>query len=50
MSSLPVEGPFAGLKIIDSDSHYSEPYDLWTSRATPKYRDRVFRVLPNNDQ
>ncbi len=30
-----------GLKIIDVDTHWSEPLDLWTSRATPKYRDRV---------
>ncbi|WP_419842116.1 amidohydrolase family protein [Candidatus Poriferisodalis sp.] len=29
------------LKIIDTDSHWSEPYDLWTSRAPAKYRDRV---------
>jgi uncharacterized protein len=30
-----------GLKVIDVDSHLSEPLDLWTSRATPKYRERV---------
>jgi len=30
-----------GIKVIDVDSHLSEPLDLWTSRATPKYRDRV---------
>jgi predicted TIM-barrel fold metal-dependent hydrolase len=30
-----------GIKVIDIDSHLSEPLDLWTSRATPKYRDRV---------
>ncbi|MDG2306745.1 MAG: amidohydrolase family protein [Candidatus Binatia bacterium] len=29
------------LKIVDVDTHISEPLDLWTSRATPKYRDRV---------
>jgi len=33
-----------GLKIIDTDSHWSEPYDLWTSRAPAKYRDRVPRM------
>ena len=32
------------LKIIDTDSHWSEPYDLWTSRAPAKYRDRVPRM------
>ncbi|MFT7650632.1 MAG: hypothetical protein ACI8Y4_005406, partial [Candidatus Poriferisodalaceae bacterium] len=30
-----------GLSIIDTDTHWSEPYDLWTSRAPAKYRDRV---------
>jgi predicted TIM-barrel fold metal-dependent hydrolase len=30
-----------GIKVIDIDTHLSEPLDLWTSRATPKYRDRV---------
>jgi uncharacterized protein len=30
-----------GIQVIDVDSHLSEPLDLWTSRATPKYRDRV---------
>ena len=36
-----------GIKVIDIDSHLSEPLDLWTSRATPKYRDRVpqMRIL-----
>jgi hypothetical protein len=24
-------GVLEGLKLIDSDTHYSEPYDLWTS-------------------
>jgi uncharacterized protein len=41
---IPVDGPFAGLKIIDCDSHYSEPYDLWTSRAPAKYKDLVPKV------
>ena len=30
--------------IVDADSHWSEPPDLFTSRATPEYRDRVPRV------
>lgn len=29
------------LKVIDVDTHWSEPLDLWTSRATPSYKDRV---------
>ena len=32
---------FKDLKVIDTDSHWSEPYDLWTSRAPAKWRDRV---------
>jgi predicted TIM-barrel fold metal-dependent hydrolase len=34
----------ASLKIIDTDTHLSEPYDLWTSRAPAAYRDRVPQV------
>lgn len=38
-----------GIKVIDVDTHWSEPWDLWTSRATPKYRDRVPQVKPGAD-
>ena len=31
----------AGIKVVDADSHVSEWYDLWTSRASPKFKDRV---------
>lgn len=31
----------AGIKIIDADTHLSEPADLWTSRAPARYRDLV---------
>lgn len=30
--------------IIDTDTHLTEPADLWTSRAPAKYADRVPRV------
>jgi predicted TIM-barrel fold metal-dependent hydrolase len=30
--------------VIDADTHYTEPHDLWTSRAPAAYRDRVPRV------
>ncbi len=30
-----------GLKVIDADTHYSEPADLWTSRVPAKYRQSV---------
>jgi predicted TIM-barrel fold metal-dependent hydrolase len=29
------------VRVIDTDSHVSEPYDLWTSRVASKYRDQV---------
>jgi len=34
---------------VDSDSHFSEPYDLWTSRAPAKYRDDVPQVKTGPD-
>ena len=37
------DDPFAGLKIIDTDTHLSEPADLWTSRAPAHLRDLVPR-------
>lgn len=36
---------FGDLKVIDTDSHWSEPYDLWTSRAPLKWRDRVPQMV-----
>ena len=33
-----------GVPVIDVDSHYTEPADLWTSRAPAKYRDDVPHV------
>jgi predicted TIM-barrel fold metal-dependent hydrolase len=30
-----------GIKVIDVDTHLSEPWDLWTSRAPAKWLDRV---------
>ena len=32
------------VQVIDADTHYTEPYDLWTSRAPKGYEDRVLRV------
>jgi uncharacterized protein len=32
------------LMIVDSDTHLSEPWDLWTSRAPAAYKDRVPQV------
>jgi predicted TIM-barrel fold metal-dependent hydrolase len=40
----------AGLKIIDTDTHFSEPWDLWTSRAPSHLKDRVPRVIEVNGE
>jgi predicted TIM-barrel fold metal-dependent hydrolase len=37
----PIPPALAGIKVIDADTHISEWDDLWTSRATPKFKDRV---------
>ena len=34
----------ADYRVISSDNHVFEPVDLWTSRAEPKYKDRVPRI------
>jgi uncharacterized protein len=31
-------------KIIDADTHYTEPYDLWTSRAPSGFENRVLHI------
>ena len=33
-----------GITIVDTDTHLTEPGDLWTSRAPAKYKDLVPRV------
>jgi predicted TIM-barrel fold metal-dependent hydrolase len=34
----------AGIKVVDSDTHLSEPYDLWTSRAPKQWKEKVPQV------
>ncbi|HXW83602.1 MAG TPA: amidohydrolase family protein [Candidatus Binataceae bacterium] len=34
----------AGIKVVDSDTHLTEPHDLWTSRAPAKWKDKVPQV------
>ncbi len=34
-----------GIKVIDTDTHLTEPADLWTSRAPKAFKDRVPRVI-----
>src|SRR5215467_6101760 len=33
-----------GIRIIDADTHYTEPYDMWTSRAPVAFKERVPHV------
>jgi predicted TIM-barrel fold metal-dependent hydrolase len=40
----PMKDPLAGLKIVDVDTHLTEPPDLWTSRAPAALRDRMPQV------
>ncbi|CAB5037913.1 MAG: amidohydrolase family protein [Actinobacteria bacterium] len=41
MSPAQVNAVMGDLTIIDGDSHFAEPADLWTSRAPAAYKDRV---------
>ncbi len=43
MMSL-VDSSGQALRVIDVDTHLTEPHDLWTSRAPSAYRDRVPQV------
>ena len=39
---------FPGINIVDSDTHWSEPPDLWTSLAPTKYKDLVPQIKEHN--
>jgi predicted TIM-barrel fold metal-dependent hydrolase len=39
-----LERPKSDLKIIDADTHLTEPHDLWTKRAPAALRERVPQV------
>jgi predicted TIM-barrel fold metal-dependent hydrolase len=43
-----MEAGLAQMPIIDVDTHFTEPPDLWVSRAPSKLRDRVLRVVRND--
>ena len=47
---LDTDAIMGDLKIIDGDSHFSEPPDLWTSRAPATYKDRMPRWEKMNGQ
>ena len=38
-----------GVPVVDIDSHYTEPADLWTSRAPAAYKERVPRVVRDDN-
>jgi predicted TIM-barrel fold metal-dependent hydrolase len=54
MTVLTAEAPDArmqtALKVIDADTHLTEPHDLWTRRAPAAIRDRVPQVKVLNGQ
>ncbi len=37
--------PFPGVRVIDADTHITEPHDLWTSRAPSGLEERVPKVV-----
>ncbi|MBJ20200.1 MAG: hypothetical protein CL933_12380 [Deltaproteobacteria bacterium] len=40
----------AQMPVIDIDTHWTEPPDLWTSHAPAKLRDRALRTRRNADE
>ena len=36
------------VKVIDADTHFTEPPDLWTSRAPAAYKDRILHIEERN--
>jgi len=44
----PAEELLKGIRIIDADTHLSEPHDLWTRHAPAALRERVPRVKMRN--
>lgn len=51
MSAAATTAATASMPIIDIDSHFTEPADLWTSRAPAKFKDGVPRLIddPENE-
>ena len=46
---MPAMSPiFPGISIIDTDTHWSEPPDLWTSLAPAKYKELVPQIREHN--
>ena len=36
------------VKVIDADTHFTEPPDLWTSRVRAAYKDRILHIEERN--
>jgi predicted TIM-barrel fold metal-dependent hydrolase len=51
-NSRGVDPLFAGIKIVDCDTHFTEPADLWTANAPAGMKDRMphVRRIDNADQ
>jgi predicted TIM-barrel fold metal-dependent hydrolase len=47
-SKRAVDRLLPGQPVVDADTHITEWYDLWTSRAPAKFRDRVPQVVDEN--
>jgi predicted TIM-barrel fold metal-dependent hydrolase len=43
-NSRGVDPLFAGIKIVDCDTHFTEPADLWTSQAPANMKDKMPHV------
>lgn len=49
LESITSYSDFADLKIVDVDTHFSEPHDLWTSRVSGDMKNKVPRVVHKED-
>jgi predicted TIM-barrel fold metal-dependent hydrolase len=50
MNMITKPSVLTGVTVIDADTHVSEVHDLWTSRATARYKDRVPQVKSVNGE
>jgi predicted TIM-barrel fold metal-dependent hydrolase len=50
MTTTTSDRPKSDIKIIDADTHLTEPHDLWTKRAPASIRDRVPQVKMHQGQ
>ena len=44
-----MDAQLASMPVIDVDTHFTEPPDLWTSRAPQKFKDKAPRVIRDAD-